>query len=281
MGGRGSKSPGQARARLLAPVPEEPLLPPDATFRPDEDPAEAPAPEPGQDDLAPVDPPTEQAPAPEPEEERPEETEPKPPVSGWPSDKPLLPNEWGTFPGPDTPIAYHDDGEIGSALKAMPSREARMDVDGEPLANVLGKLATDVRMGRKTPQEGVDAYKELRDRLPERSQARFRLDMALQRIDAPPAPPPELPKDTPAPLRRLAADLNEVPLARADPKELTKIRALADDLAAGKPVRLRQEVEWLRNTRHESQGDAGKFQIDDAVQRAVQALEDMGRSKPT
>lgn len=278
MGGRGSKSPGQARAVSRAPMPKDPLLPPDATFLPDDDPPQAP--DAGPEDLAPANP-TEQAPALEQEEERPEEKgEPKPPVSGWPSDKPLLPNEWGRFPGPDTPIAYHDDGEIGSALKFMPGREARMEVDGEPLANVLGRLATDVRMGRKTPQEGVDAYKELRDRLPEASQARFRLDMAIRRIDAPATPPPVLPKGTPEPLRQLAADLNEIPLARAQPKELDKIRGVAEDLAAGRPVWVEQEVEWLHNTRHESQGDAGKFQIDAAVTRAVKALDALHRSKP-
>lgn len=280
MGGRGSKSPGQARAVSRAPMPKDPLLPPDATFRPDEDPQEAQTPEPGPDDRTPTNP-TEQAPASEQEEERPEEKELKPPVSGWPSDKPLLPNKWGSFPGPDTPIAYHDDGEIGSALKFMPGREARMEVDGEPLANVLGRLATDVRMGRKTPQEGVDAYKELRDRLPEASQARFRLDMAINRIDAPATPPPVLPKGTPEPLRQLAADLNEIPLARAQPKELDKIRSVAEDLAAGRPVWVEQEVEWLHNTRHESQGDAGKFQIDAAVTRAVKALDALHRSNPS
>lgn len=281
MGGRGSKGKGRASA----PVPKDPLLPPEATFRPDDDPAEAQAPEPEPETAA--DSPTEQATAPEPDEEQLDEAgteekgEPKPPVSGWPSDKPLLPNEWGRFPGPDTPIAYHDDGEIGTALKFMPPREARMDVDGEPLANVLGKLATDVRMGRKTPQEGVDAYKEIRDRLPERSQARFKLDMAIRRIDAPPAPPPELPTGTPEPLRQLAADLNEIPLARANPKELNKIRELADDVAAGRDRWLTQEVEWLHNTRHESQGDAGKFQIDAAVRRAVKALDDLRRKPPS
>src|SRR4051812_8803454 len=83
------------------------------------------------------------------------------PVSGQMSAAPLLPNDWGDPTKKD--INFHDDGEIGSAIKAM-GEDARMDVDGEPVANVLGRLATDITTGRRTAADGVEAYKELRDR---------------------------------------------------------------------------------------------------------------------
>jgi hypothetical protein len=209
-----------------------------------------------------------------------EERHEKPkPVSGALSDKALLDNGWGDLARPDAPISYHDDGLIGSAVKDM-GADARMDIDGEPLANVVGKVATDVVMGRRTAQDGVDTYKALRDRLPPDSDARRRLDTAIRRMDAPPAPPPQLPPRTPEPLRQLVADLNKVPVARAEPeKELDKIRKLAEDFAAGSRMaqgrRLIQAVEQLTGARHESEGDAGKFEIDRAVARAVETMRGM------
>src|SRR5690606_36048785 len=87
------------------------------------------------------------------------------PVDGRPSNKPIARNAWGVGSAHTNEIAYHDDGAIGSAIKNM-GDDARMDVDGEPLANVLGRLATDAVAGRKTTQEMVDAVKRIRDRLP-------------------------------------------------------------------------------------------------------------------
>lgn len=203
------------------------------------------------------------------------------PVSGELSDQPIAENRWGMFDA-TAPVAYHADGPIGSAVRYM-GEDARMDVDGEPLANVVGKVATDVVMGRRSAQEGVDAYKQLRDRLPENSRARYELDDAIRRIDAPTAPLPALPAGTPEPLRQLVADLHAVPIARGEPeKELDKVRQIADDLAAGRPVRppLDVQLSWLTDARHESYGDSGKFEIDRAVQRAAQGLRNGRRSRP-
>ncbi|MEU4517408.1 hypothetical protein AB0F52_01675 [Amycolatopsis sp. NPDC024027] len=207
-----------------------------------------------------------------------EKPAPAGPVSGEMSEAPLLPNGWGGVPQPDT-VHFHDDGQIGTAITYM-GEDARMDVDGEPVANVLGRVATDVTLGRRTAAEGVEAYKEIRDRLPEGSAARQNLDFAISRIDAPPSPPPEVPAGAPAPLKALMDDLHSIPLLRRDPRETQKLQEILrenfDDDPYDGPIHvgsMKRELHQLRRMRHESEGDAGKFAVDRAVDRAIKALE--------
>ncbi|WP_460404939.1 hypothetical protein [Actinophytocola sediminis] len=246
------------------------------TFLPDPAEAQAADPDVVSPELPEQPPPTEQdhdqADAVTEPELSPEETPSPSPVSGAMSDAPLLDNKWGGFDDA-APVAYHEDGVIGSALARM-GTDTRMEVDGQPLANVLGGLATDVVRRKLTAQEGLDAYKQVRDRLPEDSQARRSLDVAIMRMDAPATPAPQLPASTPEPLRQLANDLHKIPMVRADPTELDRIRDLAEGVAAGR-VRasfLPDEVRRIRSMRHESTGDTGYFEIRDAVQRATDAL---------
>lgn len=198
------------------------------------------------------------------------------PVSGELLNQPLIENGWGGLP--TSPVHFHEDGEIGTAIQFM-GRDRFMDVDGEPLGDVLGKVATDVVRGRRSAQDGVDAYKEIRDRLPEGSQARWQLTNAIDKIDAPPAPAPAVPDTTPEPLRQLVADLNAVPLARREPdKELNKVVAMCENFATDQTsgrIKARLAADELRRlpgARHESQGDAGKFEIDRAIDKAREAL---------
>lgn len=197
------------------------------------------------------------------------------PVSGRLLDQPLSENGWGY--NPKLPISYHDDGPIGSAVRGM-GAEARMDVDGEPLGDVLGKVATDVIMGRRTPQEGLDEYKTIRDRLPEGSRARSRLDWAIRDVDAPTRPAPVVPDSTPEPLRRLVTELNAIPMVRKDGKELDVLTSLLNDYDAGRigGSRMIDQVRRLDDYRHESFGDSGKFTIYWAVRRATDELNEIG-----
>lgn len=199
------------------------------------------------------------------------------PVSGELSSQPLTPNRWGTFASADYPVNFHEDGVIGTAIQAM-GTDARLDVDGEPLADVLGKAATDTMVGRASAQQLADRVRELRDRLPQ-GVARRELDQAVSKLDAPAAPPPAIPAVTLDPLRQLAAELHAVPLVRRDPsKEGQPLARILDDFAAGRTggARLIMAVRDLRNRRHESA--EGKSEIDRAVDRAIAALEDMART---
>jgi hypothetical protein len=72
------------------------------------------------------------------------------------------------------------------------------------------------------------------------------------------------------------ADLHAVPLCRRDPtREEEALASICDDFAAGKSggLRLVMAARSLRNQRHESV--EGKFEVDRAVHRAVDALEAM------
>jgi hypothetical protein len=228
---------------------------------------------PGQAPAEPEQPPVEPQPAqPEPSAEPPA-TPPPAPVSGELSTAPVQQNGWDEMDF-SAPIAYHDDGPIGSAVRFM-GQDSRMDVDGQPLANVLGVVATDVVQGRRSPQEGVDAYKEVRDRLPEGSQARAQLDYAIGKIDAPAGPAPSVPASTPEPLRKLVNDLHAVPLVRREPdKEMRPLLDAVQRFQNGEISRfgLADQLSDLTNHRHEMYGDSGKFTIDRAVQEAVTAL---------
>jgi hypothetical protein len=197
------------------------------------------------------------------------------PVTGLRSDQPLLPNGWGY--NPNMPIHFHDDGEIGIAIKRM-GDDAYIDVDGRPLGDVLGMLATDAVLDRSTSQEVLDKLKILRDRLPEGSAARHQLDMAIMALDAPDTPLPDAPDGTPEPLRQLMVDLHAVPLVRRDPRiEWDALWELMTEMAAGRLSSrgLARALQRLHNRRHESV--EGKFDIDRAVARAVAALTNPAR----
>jgi hypothetical protein len=210
--------------------------------------------------------------APEPTETIPPVRPAAEPVSGQMSDQPLEPNGWDDMDF-NAPVAYHEDGPIGYALSSM-GTDRRMDVDGQPLANVLGRVATDVMKGQCTPQEGVDAYKAVRDRLPADGPARAELDRAISKIDAPAGLAPVVPDATPEPLRQLAAELHAIPLVRREPEtELAPLLELCHRAASGMPGGLvAQDLRRLANKRHESFGDSGKFAIDRAIQNATHAL---------
>lgn len=211
-------------------------------------------------------------------------------VSGAKSSVPVLRNHWGEFGAGE--IGYHEDGRIGLALRGM-GDDRLIDVDGEPLANVLGRLATDGVRGRKTSEEVLQGVRDLRDRMPEGSRARQELDDAVEELDAPPRSPLPLPAGTPAPLVALMKALSRIPLARRevdrfgrreDFNEMDMLADLVRQFHAGEisNLRLANEVRRkLENHRHES--EEGKFEIDRAVRAAMDELDAMrkaGRGSP-
>ena len=194
------------------------------------------------------------------------------------SGKPLTPNRWGTFAASAYPINFHKDGMIGSAIDRM-GQDAMLEVDGEPLADQLGRAATDAVVGRASSQEVLERVKQLRDRVPQDSAARRELDEAVRKLDAPDTPVPAVPAVAPDPLRQLMTDLHAVPLVRRDPgREQDALARILADFADGKTggARLLMAVRSLKNQRHESV--EGKFEVDRAVEQAVSALEAMRRA---
>jgi hypothetical protein len=187
------------------------------------------------------------------------------------STKPEEPNNWGGV-GPG--VHYHADGAIGQAVKGLGVEKA-LDVDGDRLDNVLGHIATDMVRGRKTMQEGIDALKKLRDRLPEGTVARRQVDRAIQDMDKPSRAPIKMPDGTPKSMVDLMEKLSTIPLARQgrradgeNSSEMDRLAEIAQKLADGKLTMLGtdSEIGKLQNRRHESQ--EGKFELDRALREA-------------
>lgn len=199
------------------------------------------------------------------------------------SSKPKEHNTWGAFE--DTPMHYHNDGFIGQAVKDM-GAEGALEVDGDRLDNVVGHIATDTVRGRVGQQEMMDRLTKLADRLPAGSKAKGLLKEAVERMETPKRTI-DIPEGTPAPLVALAKKLENIPLARgervgagAGSSELSKVKKIMDELHAGKISNMRAEI-MLRsdviNSRHES--NEGKFEIDRAVQQAIDDLKALKKKK--
>jgi phage portal protein BeeE len=214
-------------------------------------------------------------------------------VSGIYTDRPILPNNWGAVGGD---VNFHEDGAIGQALRRM-GDDRQIDIDGEPLANVVGRLATETVRGQRTMRQLVADLEALRERLPDLApaegsggrRAREALGYALRdmtkanRVDDDLG---ELPEGTPEPLRRLMAALEANPLARRETyspdreTEVEQLHEIARRFVAGDRDatggRLIDAIRDLANQRHESR--EGKFELDRAVRTAVADLESMRRA---
>jgi hypothetical protein len=205
---------------------------------------------------------------------------PAPIVAGSVNDAPLTPNNWG---GLSTgPVHYHPDGEIGRAV-AMLGADARLDVDGLPLAEWLNRLATRGARVEITAQDQVAQLRELEARLPDGTAKRV-VRMAAEDLDAPASPAPDVPEGTPEPLARLMGELWAVPMVRRDGTDAPEIAGLNKAIARANrgTVNGARLADMIRgdvlNKRHESK--EGKTEIDAAVRRAMSDLEAMPRPAP-
>jgi hypothetical protein len=204
------------------------------------------------------------------------------PVGGTKSEAPEIPNTWG---GRRSEIHFHRDGVIGLELGRM-GEDRLMDVDGEPLSNVLGKLATRGVMGQISQDQIVDELRRIEARLPAGSKGRQGVAKMIQDLDAPKRAPLDLPEGTPAPLQKLMQQLSEIPLARGGDRvgdhrgfsEMDALVEIAQDTTRPEgPRRWRHMESEIRrkilNHRHESM--EGKFDIDRVVREAMEELERM------
>jgi hypothetical protein len=213
------------------------------------------------------------------------------PEPGAKSTTPEIKNDWGML-GTGGPVEFHDDGVIGTQLQRM--RDDRLiDVDGEPLSNVVGKLATRAVRGQISQQQLIDELKRLEQRLPQGSPARRGVANMIRDLDAPQRAMPDLPEGTLAPLRTLVQDLLKIPLAREavdrpgfhrsrEDSEVDKVLRLLEDFREGRIGGLRfiGEFQNVRlNLPHESQ--EGRFEADRAIGKAVKALQALYDDKDT
>ncbi len=198
------------------------------------------------------------------------------PVSGQRSTKPVVDNRWGMTSASPGSVVFHPDGQVGQAIDDM-GDDKYMDVDGEPLANVLGRIVTDEVGGRIRPDEEIRQLRAVHARLPEGSRAATSLGYALDELDTPTRPMPQLHDDTPEPLRVLTEKLVSNPLARRPhpngrPTELDQLLPVIQDFHEGRisPRRMLRGVETIRNQRHEL--NEGKSTLDRDVTEACDEL---------
>lgn len=196
-------------------------------------------------------------------------------------DQPLMPNTWGGTREPGA-VTYHGDGPTGTALDDL-GRDARIDVDGEPLGDVIGKLATQVVAGQMHPADLPVRLGKIRDRLPEDSRAGRVMSRLIDDVDHRMTPAPALPASTPPAMRDLAAALHTVPICRKNPKEIDRIKDLAEKFEAGQigGGMLVRQLRDVANMRHEMNSDAGKIYIDQTVIDATKNLEAWFREDPS
>lgn len=197
------------------------------------------------------------------------------------SDKPVLKNGWDS--GTPGPVYFHASGDVGQALGSM-GKDRDLEVDGDRLQNVLGKLATRQVSGEITGDEFVDQVKKLAARMPAGSKARSGLEDIVKKTDTPKVQIKTF--GAPPFLENLAKAIEAIPLARSplrsgDPGEAEMLETILRKLKNGdpevaSPMRLDRALTELSNRRHESQ--EGKVQLDRAVAAAIKELDDIRRN---
>jgi hypothetical protein len=194
------------------------------------------------------------------------------------SQVPVPENTWGSFS--ESEIHYHDHGKIGRVVARL-GADRDLNVDGDKLETVLGRIATDTVLGRTTPDEQIEALKQLRDRLPTPSRANTLLSNAIEDLDSPKRTI-QIPERTPPFLANLARDLEQIPIARGGTgsrsdgdkePELDMLQKILANFDAGQlsPLSLQRELQRLQNRRHESV--EGKFAIDGAIRDALKEFD--------
>lgn len=193
--------------------------------------------------------------------------------------KPQIANRWGEGGGE---IHYHTHGAVGRAVENMGNDRA-LDVDGDRLDNVLGRIATDTVTGATGQKEQLEQLKKLRDRLPEGSKARNELGTAINELAGKPTVALTIPKNTPAPLTELARQLGDIPLASGsrirEGSDLENLQKVINDWHAGElsPLGLETAIRRMWGFNHESQ--EGRLQVDRAIVAAEAAIKELRTKK--
>lgn len=213
------------------------------------------------------------------------------PVGGTKSTAPELKNDWGKL-GTGGDVEFHDDGVVGSGLRSM-GEDRLLDVDGEPLSNVVGKLATRAIRGQISQEQLLDNLRRLEQRLPEGSRARRGVASMIEGIDAPKRAMPDLPEGTLAPFRTAMEGLLKIPLTREavnrpgfhrsrEDSEVDKLLKMIQEFQEGRTggLRMIMDIQDMRNNLpHESQ--EGRFEADRVLRQLHDALQALYNDKDT
>ncbi len=115
---------------------------------------------------------------------------------------------WGVDQG-----LMHFDSAIGRLWNEL-GDDRHLEVDGRALGNVVCDLGENITWKKHDTNDALAELKRIRTQLPDDCDAARRFDRAITRLDAPDRPAPELPEDTPEPIKKLMADLNNINLVR-------------------------------------------------------------------
>lgn len=190
------------------------------------------------------------------------------------SDKPLLGNNWGSGGGE---IEFHPDGIIGDGIRSL-GDEKKLSFEGEPLANVLGKLATDVTRGKEKTKNLTPRLRVIAQRLPEGSKAKRIVERMAKEVSPPAIAEPKIPDTSPEPIKRLRAELIDNPLTRVsfgndrkrEPERLAELMRKWE-LGQITPLGLENGIREFLGTRHES--SEGMHELVRSVNEALKGLE--------
>lgn len=162
-------------------------------------------------------------------------------------------------------------GDSPSMQLAQALRKAGREEDAQYVADMRYRISNN--RGEHDPGDVEKMMHDLRVMMEAEQDPglRARYKRVLDDVDAPEAPAPELPKSTPAPLRKMMTELNQIPVARKSghfagtSKKTSAVERLAElirEIAAGKggsTGTVRTQIESILRSLHESVD--GAFQM--------------------
>lgn len=199
------------------------------------------------------------------------------------STKPILENTWG---GRRSEIHFHADGAIGMGLSGLKEDDRRLEVNGDALENVIGRIATDLVTGQITGDEQIDRLRDIAAGLPD-GPAKRAVSRMVTDLDAPRREAIKVPDagQYTGVLQELMNKLLQIPLARGGSRadrrrEFNEVDLLLDHIKEMRTTRapsiLAEDLlQALHNKRHESM--EGKMAIDRAVVDAMNKMRAMKR----
>ena len=181
----------------------------------------------------------------------------------------------------------HFDGALGKLWNAL-GDDQHLQIDGRALGNVVTDLGEGITLHKHDTSHALSELRRIRTQLPDASTAARNVDVAINRLNAPDRPAPNLPDNAPQQLQDLMADLNAIPLVRrgydvggGEPfHETDYLAEVTGRWLRGEINRsaFEREILGLTHRRHES--SEGWIEIRAAVSRAMNDFREWAK-RPT